>query len=331
MKRVRSVDDAEPMLRDVDDIDVDQEDEEEGVDQTGLKRQRIDQIDAPDGGGAADASDIYNRNIQTLDERIERLQAGVANAEDMGEIMRLVAGHIESGTQAARRGGGFYPRLRKAYDGLWEALTWEAGAAAAVADAARAGRISGWPPTFADVQSVYAEMEPATADRHMAQIEAEAAVSLTGAGQTLGIALGQAVRRRAAAASLDPYAFSLVADAHILAQSLACMPANVYYVLRFYVNSQAWAMLVNLTPQPGHSPLVAAISVPDDAKRVQYRVHVAAPAFALSPALQPLIHQVGPFWRRWRARPLGKTRCRWTRSRPCSWTLCRPAWHRSML
>ncbi|AGO85821.1 hypothetical protein psal_cds_1397 [Pandoravirus salinus] len=302
MKRVRSptaISDADRMVQDVDDSQDGQQEVE--PDQMGPKRPRTDQqalLDdlGGDDGDTMDASDIHERDVQTLDQRIDRLQSGTANAEDLGEIVRLAAGHIESGTQAARRGGGFYPRLRKAYDSLWESLTWGSGAAAVVAEAARAGRISGWPPTFADVQAVYAEMEPATAGRHMARIEDESAVSGPAiAGQSLGMALGQAVRRQAALASMDPSALTLATDARDLAQSLACTPTGAYYVLRFYVDSEAWVMLVNLTPQPGHSPLVSAISMPDDAHRFRYRMHVAAPPFSVSPALQPLIDRVAPF------------------------------------
>ncbi|AGO83335.1 hypothetical protein pdul_cds_1056 [Pandoravirus dulcis] len=301
MKRIRSAGDGEPALPDADDGDMVADHEEEDTGRAGPKRLRADRdVHGRDGGayggGIDDASDAYARDIRVLNEQTQRLHAGTADAGDMREIMRLVAGHIESGTQAARWGGGFYQRLLNAYDGLWEALSWGDGiAAAAVAEAARAGRISGWPPTFADVQSVYAELEPATAGLHVARIEQQNAANLRHAGQALGSALAQAVRRRAAIASLDPSAFSLVADAHALAPSLACAPASPYYLLRFYVNTEAWVMLVNLAPRPGQGPLVLAISIPDDARRIRYRARVAAPAHSLTAALQPLMGQMGLF------------------------------------
>lgn len=305
MKRIRSAGDGESVLPDADDggIAADHKGEDTGL--TGHKRQRAGQ-DARSGtdgdsggtygGGIDDASDAYARDIQALNQQTQRLQAGTADADDTREIMRLVAGHIESGTQAARWGGGFYPRLLDAYDGLWEGLTWGNGvAAAAVAEAARDGRVSGWPPTFADVQRVYAELEPATAGLHVARLEQQSAANPRHAGQSLGSALAQAVRRRVAVASLDPSAFSLVADARALAPSLACAPASPYYLLRFYVNTETWVMLVNLAPQPGQGTLVLAISIPDDARRIRYRSRMAAPAYSLTTALQPVMGQMGLF------------------------------------
>lgn len=307
MKRIRSAGDGEPVLVGADHGDAVADNKgEEDAGQTGPKRQRADQdmrggggganSDGIYGGGINDASDAYARDIQVLSEQIQRVRAGAADAEDMREIMRLAAGHIESGTQAARWGGGFYQRLLGAYDGMWESLSWGDGAAAAaVAEAARTGRISGWPPTFADAQSVYAELEPATTGLHVARIEQQNAANLRHAGQALGSALAQAVRRRAAVASLDPSAFSLVADTRTLVPSLACAPASPYYLLRFYVNTEAWAMLVNLAPRPGQGTLVLAISIPDDARRIRYRARAAAPAHSLTTALQPLMGQMGLF------------------------------------
>nr|UMO78176.1 hypothetical protein [Pandoravirus belohorizontensis] len=305
MKRVRSAGGGEPTLPGADGGDTVADHKGEDTGGTGHKRQRADQ-DAHSGrdgdsggtygGGIDDASDAYARDIQVLNKQIQRLHAGTADAVDTREIMRLAAGHIESGTQAVRWGGGFYPRLLDAYDGLWEALTWgNSVAATAVAEAARDGRISGWPPAFADVQSIYAELEPATAGLHVARIERQSAADPRHAGQSLGSALAQAVRRRAAVASLDPSAFSLVADARALAPSLACAPTSPYYLLRFYVNTEAWVMLVNLAPQPGQGPLVLAISIPDDARRIRHRARVAAPVHSLATALQPLMGQMGLF------------------------------------
>jgi hypothetical protein len=244
------------------------------------------------------AIERYRGDTACLRDRLDRVKACTASVDDMHEVLRLVTGYTEAGTHSARRRptgtgtGDFYDRLLDAYSNLWEAIAWDgADAAALVDDAATRGDISGWPPTFVDVERVYATLDSTAAHLDVAHIEHENAENPNFVGQLMGQALGQAARRHRRltsptmmcdAATAQPFVTGGIEHAFELGR---CSASATYYIVRFYVEDRAWMALLHLNPSTTAHTAIAVVTLKDDARPFDLTLYMGVPVEALSPSL----------------------------------------------